>query len=186
MPATATPTPAEVFDFRLWSASRPRVALEEAKRRIETELPPLIDYVNDSREWEGHARILKPERYEVAPADLTGRKFKHSILIDLDVRYNSPAHGADQMNGGLRVHLVGNELNAKSDVFDAFDWAGLVMLLLRPYRAGCQNPDGIWAWRTLVPRRLDPLPDSLKYYGKTLGFDLDQKPGDDHWLPATP
>lgn len=183
MPET-TPalTPEELWAQRGTSGGRVSLAVNEVLRRLGTELPDYIDYVNDQLGLGGDTAIVQPVGYYVAPERLLDGHM-NSVLVGASVQ--KVAQGTRNFYSRITVtiYLVYERATVPEQINTAWDAAELVTQLLHQYLTGCVNPEGQVCWRSLSPQSYEQLPSEwTDCSGVAMPFLLVQQPSDEMWI----
>jgi hypothetical protein len=163
---------------------RAALALREIKRRLENNLPGLIDAVNTAQGRTGTAVLLKPARYAIAPM-VNLPDYLNSVVVSLSVQTETLA--ARRFRNELKVVVFSVEARPDTEELatDMYDRAGLIRGVLNYFVTGCKDANGRWAWRQLLPTGIGALPDGLEEYGGTASyFNVTQLPPDNNWATA--
>lgn len=165
--------------------ARLSVALSEIKRRLEAELPPLIEYVNAHRTLSGVRTIRQFAEggYGIAPADLTAAHVNHCLVGLPQQNFSTNGSVSFKAMGVLTVYVTNLPLKGNPDQLLAnADRASLVQLLLANYLTDCVDPQGRQAWKTLAPLSSELFPDEWREVsGVALNYQCIQPPGVDLW-----
>lgn len=164
MAETANPTVEQ-----LWAAAgkvdgRVSVALREIVRRLETNLPALIDHANTELGYANENVIRKPDWYKAAPVGLED-DYLNGILIGATA--NTEFQGSGQFHNQYQVSIlsVDERIETEQQYLRACDRIGLVRVALFPFTGGCVDDKNRVCWRSLVPIQAGVEFESWEEYG---------------------
>jgi hypothetical protein len=179
-PTTPDPTPEDVLDLHL-----PMVgegideALEEVVRRLQNNLPDIIQLRNQRRGWLGikAKQIPKPAAYHIAPADLADEHI-NAVLVGISAETSAQGIGGAYRNS-IEVVIYSIDKVAISPLQILQHWrrAALIRAYMHAFLSGCVNPEGRLCWRSLQPTGYSMIPSEWKNFtGMACTFRMEIPP----------
>lgn len=164
MAQTANPTMEQYWAMAGKVDGRVSVALREIQRRLETNLPGLIDKANTELGYTNENVIRKPEFYSGAPTGLEDHRL-NGILVGAAV--NTEFEGSGQFKNIYQVSImsVDERIDTQEQYWRAWDRLGLIRVALFPFTGGCVDDKDRVAWRSLVPTQGGVEFESWEEYG---------------------
>lgn len=178
---TPARTPEQAYEALSLIGGRFSLALNEARRRLETELPPLIDLANTRASRSGLKAIELPKDYYIAPEKLTDN-YLNCVLVGGSVNKVPQGTRGFKNEALLTVYIVNQRIETPSQTDDAWDRSDLATAVLHGYLSGCADLQGRWAWRQLIPLSQEMLPaEYAEYSGVALNYKCVQSHSDEFW-----
>ena len=165
MAETPNPTMEQYWAMAALVDGRVSVALREIQRRLETNLPGLIDKANDELGYTTpDVQIRKPDFYSGAPTGLEDHRL-NGILVGAAV--NTEFEGSGQFKNLYQVSImsIDERIETQEQYHRAWDRLGLIRVALFPFTGGCVDADNRVCWRSLVPTQGGVEFESWEEYG---------------------
>ena len=182
MPETLNPTMPEYWDMAGKASGRVAIALAEIKRRLQQNLPALIDYANEELGYDTpDTEIRQPHFYSGAlVGDVDG--ITNGIL--LGAANDTAFEGSGQFKNtyAISIYSIDENIETEEQYWRAWDRVELIRVALFPFLGGCIDAENRVAWRSLVPQKAGVEVDDWKTYnGMYLFYQLTCDPSQNTW-----
>lgn len=160
---------------------RVSVALRELARRLEENLPGLIDHANAQLGYSGENVIRRPSFYKGAPVGLED-DYLNGILIGATALTQFEGSGQFKNLYQVSVLSIDQRIETQEQYWRAWDRLGLVRVALFPFTGGCVDADERVCWRSLVPTQGGIELESWQEYGGLYAhYDMVCEPSQNIW-----
>lgn len=183
MAETEALTPAQLHDLIGFTGGRISVALVEMLRRLEAEVPAMIEYENTRQGWTGDQALTAPAGYHQAPTVLTD-DYINCVCVGVSVNKINQGTRQFRNEGVLTVAIIDQRIEVGQQVTQGWDRSDIIAAVLHQYKSGCVDPNGRWVWRQLAYLRQEALPvgEGANYSGVLISYKVVQDPNDTFWI----
>lgn len=179
---TPNPTSAQYWANANKADGRISIGLRELKRRLETNLPPLIDYANTQLgRTTDDVKIRKPEFYTGAPVGSHKGKLNGVLMgVSNDAEFQGNAQFKNTYT--VSIYTVDQKIETELQYWNHWDRAGLIRVALHGFLSGCIDVQNRVCWRSLVPQQTGvETADWETYGGLYLFYKMTCDPSQNTW-----
>lgn len=175
MAQTSNPTTTSFYDSLRYNVGRISVVQGEVVRRLEENMPVMIEYLNDLLGHPAGKGIPLPKSYLRAPSTVLTDDYLNSMLVT--VASSSSVNGAQQFKTSVQVvvYSIDRKIEHGTQVADALDRAGIAIGILNTFVDGCVDDQGRKVWRVIEMtghQLVLPQPYDAIYCGSTAYFTV--------------
>lgn len=177
MAETPNKTAAELFAALPAVSQRPSLAVKEIIRRLEQNLPGLIDYANTQLELSGELAITKPALpYRWAPSVLVDVA-ANTVMVSMAVETSGLVPRIFKNQLSIIVYFLAEEIETDEQAEERFDLGGLIQGALLQFLDGVRDASDRRCWHQLKSTGIGALPEEWAgFSGCAVYFAADQNP----------
>lgn len=181
--ATETPNPTleQYLALRPKVTGRASIALREIRRRLELNLPGLIDETNTREGLTGEQVIRKPKFISHAPTGEENGNI-NGILMSGSRRFEFLGNGQMKNIYQISLYSIDQRCETAEQYERHHDRTDLIAATLFPFLSGCVDDKGRVCWQQLKP--VDSgveVQDWEIYHGQYLFYEMITDPSQNIW-----
>ena len=179
---TVNPSMAQYWAMASKVSGRASVGLAEIKRRLETNLPPLIAYANTQLSYTTpDVQIRTPEFFSSAPIGNVDNCI-NGIMLAASNDTEFEGSGQFKNTYAISIYSIDQRIETEEQYKLHWDRVELIRVALFPFLGGCIDASNRVAWRSLVPQQAGvEVADWAEYSGLYLFYQMTCDPSQNTW-----